>query len=380
MNPQTNITTSGVSKTVFTGLSPGITILTVNVDSQTLTTNIKINTIPSLITVNPASGYKGGNIKLTAKLTDSENNPLINKTIQFSVMNNIIGTANTDENGIAELSYNITQAIGKYSISAEFIGDNIYADSGNNNNLTVVKTPTNIIVNPVKGNNGKYMNLTATLQDSLGNLLTSQSVIFNISGKQYKTVTNNMGMATVKYLPNGVGKYILIVDYNGNNNYTKSQGKGLLTIDPAAYLYLKILSSKSLIKIGELFTITYKLENLGPNNAKNVVVTIPLPNGFQISDSNENSNLRNSIGSITLISTVANVPLGDSYFYIKGKITNIGHYSFDSKEYQTPTTLIPNSDSYFNSTIKSILVDPSTNIPNDKNSINSKQKQIQKQI
>jgi uncharacterized repeat protein (TIGR01451 family) len=330
VNPQTSITTNCVSNTSFTGLTPGISDVSAKVDDQTVSTNVKVNLIPTSTVINPASGYKKGNINLIVKVTDSESKPVSNGTVEFKVNNVVVGTATTDGNGVAHLSYIIPQSIGVYPLSAEYLGDTTYAGSININNLTVVQTPTKIVVDNVNGYNNKYLNLKATLKDVFGNLLPGQAVIFNIQNKKFPAVTNSEGVASIKYLPHGVGKYNVSLNYNGSNFYSHSQAKGLLTLDPAAYLNLKISTSNKNPKIGEKFTLTYHLENKGPNTAKNVTVIIPLPNSFQITGMG-GSNLKNGISSISLMWTLKSATFGDNYYRISGEINHNGHYLFDSK-------------------------------------------------
>jgi hypothetical protein len=373
VNPNTNTTTDGASSTSFTGLSPGISSISAKVDSQTVSTNVKINLIQTSIVINPASGYKKGNINLTTKLIDLQSEPINNGTVQFTINNIIVGTATTDENGIAYLPYNITQNIGVYPIYVEYIGDTTYDGSINSNFLTVVKTPTNIVVDHVNGYNDKYVNLKTTLTDIFGNLLTGQTLVFNVQNKKFSAVTNNNGVALIKYLPNGVGNYNVVVNFNGTSYYNYSQGKGLLTLNPAAYLYLKITTSNKSPKIGEIFTLTYLLENKGPNIAKNVTVMIPIPIGFEITNIVGSDNLKNGIGSITIMWTLNSASIGDVYYHIKGKITHSGQYLFDSKIISltynlntralTPITI---------NTATAIIFDHSTNPPTVQTYSNSK--------
>jgi autotransporter family porin len=98
----------------------------------------------------------------------------------------------------------------------------------------------------------------------------------------------------------------------------------------SAYLYLQITTSNKNPKVGEPFTLTYKLGNKGPDNATNAIVTIPLPSGFNVSDITGNGNWTYNSADNTLIWTLTNVTIGDPYLYITGKINTSGIYVFGS--------------------------------------------------
>jgi predicted ATP-grasp superfamily ATP-dependent carboligase len=79
-----------------------------------LATNVKIN-IPTEIIVKPITGSKGEIVNLKAILTNTSNQQIISgKIIQFFINGTSIGNAITNSNGIATLSYNISQNSGYY--------------------------------------------------------------------------------------------------------------------------------------------------------------------------------------------------------------------------------------------------------------------------
>ena len=180
------------------------------------------------------------------------------------------------------------------------------------------------------GLNNKKVTLNATLTDINGNLLAGQKVFFSINGHNYSGTTNNNGIATLNYIPHGVGAYNFIVNYLGNSNYTTSKGTGVFMVNPSAYLYLEITSSNKNPKIGEPFTITYKLGNNGPDNATNVTMSIPLPSEFTASNITGDGNWTYNKTANTINWTLTNVTIGDPYLYITGKIRTRGVYVFGS--------------------------------------------------
>ena len=95
---------------------------------------------------------------------------------------------------------------------------------------------------------------------------------------------------------------------------------------PKADLYIQITSDKNNPTMGETFTLRYKLGNNGPDDATNVTITIPLPEGFVISKIEGDGNW--TVTGNTLTWTMNNVTVGDPYLYISGWTTGPGNYLF----------------------------------------------------
>ncbi|HEX3013111.1 MAG TPA: hypothetical protein VHO92_02400, partial [Methanobacterium sp.] len=101
-----------------------------------------------------------------------------------------------------------------------------------------------------------------------------------------------------------------------------------ITINPASNLYLNITSNNNNPKLGQTFTITYKLGNYGPDTATNVMITIPLPEGFLVSQITGDGNW--TISGNTILWTLKNVPKGDPYLYVSGWSNHAGIIVFSS--------------------------------------------------
>lgn len=101
-----------------------------------------------------------------------------------------------------------------------------------------------------------------------------------------------------------------------------------ITIKSAADLYVKITSSNSNPKVGEIFTLTYKLGNNGPDAAQNVTVTILLPKGFAVTKISGDGKWTYNENTNTITWTMSSVEVGDPYLYITGKNTKTGTSSF----------------------------------------------------
>jgi uncharacterized repeat protein (TIGR01451 family) len=115
--------------------------------------------------------------------------------------------------------------------------------------------------------------------------------------------------------------------YGYTTNTTES---AYITIKKAANLYIHITSNRTNPKIGEPFTLTYKLGNSGPDPAENVKITIPLPEGFELSGISGDGNWTYKETTRTITWTFKNLKVGDPYLYITGKLGAAGNYLFSS--------------------------------------------------
>lgn len=128
---------------------------------------------------------------------------------------------------------------------------------------------------------------------------------------------------------------------------------------PKADIYIHISSSNNNPTIGDLFTVSYKLGNYGPDNADEVTVTIPLPKGFEISNISGDGTWTYNKNTNTITWILNTVEVGDPYLHITGKNKEIGSSSFnaiiDSATYNSNTEgvtpLIISTNSINNSTV-----------------------------
>ena len=98
-----------------------------NSTNRTLTVNY--NRAPTTLTVNPASGYNGDTVPITATLTKtSDSTPISGRTVSFTVNGVNAGSSTTNVNGVATINYliNNMNAAG-YPIVATFTQDNQYS-------------------------------------------------------------------------------------------------------------------------------------------------------------------------------------------------------------------------------------------------------------
>ena len=127
---------------------------------------------------------------------------------------------------------------------------------------------------------------------------------------------------------------------------------------PKSDLYIRITSNNNKPNVGEIFTLTYKLGNNGPDDAENVTITITLPNGFVISQITGDGTW--IINGNTITWTMANVTVGDPYLYIQGWAAAAGSYLFSASI--TSNTYNINTEGVTPITINAVsVVNPASN-------------------
>ncbi|UTB32435.1 MAG: Ig-like domain repeat protein [Methanobacterium sp. ERen5] len=232
-------------------------------DPSTGTATLTINTVATKLKLNNISTSQGKTAQLTAQLNDNSGNPISNQTITFKINNYIIGTttigtATTDSNGTAVLSYTKTLIRGNYIIQAEFTGNEIYEPSTGTATLTVTNIPTTLKVNNITTNNGKTVPLTAQLNDQNGNPFINQTIFFKISNIIIGTATTDSnGTAVLPYnVTQNRGNYTIQAEFRGNEIYEPNTGTATLTVTN--------------------IPTTLKVNNITTNNGKTVPLTAQL--------------------------------------------------------------------------------------------------------
>jgi len=226
-----------------------------------------------------------------------------------------------------EVMVNKTGTVSNY---AETVHQSSYPYKGYGNDtayLTANTAPTVVSVGDVRGNKGDTVTLMAVLTDYLGNPLEGETVEFWIDNiKVGENTTNSTGTALFNYLISETPEsHTLTAVFSETGLYQESNDTGKLYV-PSANLYIEITNNKDNPTTGEKFTLTYKLGNSGPDDATNVTITIPIPDGFVISEIKGDGNW--TISGNTITWTFDNVTVGDPYLYITGWTTEPGIYLF----------------------------------------------------
>jgi len=226
----------------------------------------------------------------------------------------------------------IINQVGTASNYAEVISQGAYPYQGFDNytaTITTTITPTNLTVADARGDKDHTVTLSAVLTDYLDNPLNGETVEFWIdSTKVGEGITDATGKATFDYLISQTGgNHELKAIFNGTPLYQASEATGQLYV-PSADLYIVITSNPKNPNVGEMVTLTYKLGNNGPDDAENVTITIPVPEGFVVDKIEGDGTWTYDPTTRTITWTMANVTVGDPYLYITGRFTRPGSYLF----------------------------------------------------
>lgn len=156
-----------------------------------------------LLTGNDLNMYYNDGSKFNVTLTDLNHNPLINRTITFTV-NDIKYTRTTNSHGVASL--NINMIPGTYAISYSHSTVNETDYNIGFNTINISKLPATLNANDLYIKQGNIDEFTVSLTDATNSPVTNLAVTFNINGASYMRTTDSSGVAKLK-VNLGVGYY-----------------------------------------------------------------------------------------------------------------------------------------------------------------------------
>ncbi len=173
---------------LVTGVAGGSTTITATSEGQSGQASITVSTIAvASVTVSPvtASVQQGATVQLTATPKDGNGNPLIGRTVTWASNGTSVATVNGSGlvTGVGAGSATITATSeGKSGTSS------VTVTSASVASVTVSPTSANVGV-------GTTVQLTATLKDSAGNVLTGRAVTWTSSASGVATVSGS-GLVT----------------------------------------------------------------------------------------------------------------------------------------------------------------------------------------
>ena len=135
---------------------------------------------------------------------------LTGATVKFYNGTTLLGTSITDLNGIATYTYTPSQ-LGNFTFHTVFEGTENFTNCNSSNvNVTVINSPTSLVLEADKSILSHYDNdnctLTATLYDNNNTPMEGLSVVFKNGDIVLATITTNSnGVATYTYNSQGVG-------------------------------------------------------------------------------------------------------------------------------------------------------------------------------
>jgi len=111
-----------------------------NLNPITATSNLTVSQCPTALALPAVSGAAGTTVSLVSTLTrTSDSAGVKGRTVTFTVDGASVGTATSDANGVATLSYSIpkTAAKGAHTLGSKFAGESLYGASTAASTLTV---------------------------------------------------------------------------------------------------------------------------------------------------------------------------------------------------------------------------------------------------
>lgn len=201
------------------------------------TAPLTTTTAATTITANSASGRIGQTVNFVATLTrNTDNKGVARREVVFKIAGIPVGTAMTDNGGVATLPYKIEESagIGRVALSAEFAGDSLYLPSINikQRSLTVSKAKTKITARNVNGRKDATVSLSATLIRTTDKAtLAGKPVRFQIDGVDVGAVaTDSNGVANLNYLiPKTLesGKHAITLTFEEDASYLGYSANGV---------------------------------------------------------------------------------------------------------------------------------------------------------
>ena len=217
-------------------------------------TRIVLNT--NVIDYAVDAGVGDAPITFQLKVVDENNNPVVNKTVNFAVDGLDQLSAITDSKGIATVLLNLSKS-GTYSIYSQFMESGEYKSSNMAaNTITLSKKVSKLTVKNVSYKVTATKKLYATFKDQNGKLIKNKKVSFTVNGKTYTAKTYSNGVAVVQINLNKKGTYTITAKFAGDDTYSAVTQKGKLTVVPlATSLTTKKYNFKRYAKTKKLTTV-----------------------------------------------------------------------------------------------------------------------------
>ena len=176
----------------------------------------------------------GGAYSIT--LRDAPGNPLSGKKVTFTLNGRVIGSAVSNDRGVAaiKLTPNMlkTAKAGSKNLAVKFDGDINYNGVAKTVKITVNKEKTKIVAKKKTFRKAlKVKKYAVTLKDSKGKGIKKVRVTLKVKGKTYKAKTNSRGKAVFKIKKlSKKGKYSGTVKFKGNSYYKPVTKKVKITV------------------------------------------------------------------------------------------------------------------------------------------------------
>ncbi|RYG26636.1 hypothetical protein EON82_02590, partial [bacterium] len=204
----------------------------------------------------------GESASLSATLT-GDGAPLEGKTVAFKVAGTQVGTATTNDQGVAALSYKIEEGpAGERPVEANFEAGDGYASSSDTDTLSVLRAPTEVVVSNLEATAGDQVALRATLSRTTdARALSGKSLEFLVDGVPVGTaMTGADGAAVHTFDTTGLSEssHSVVARFAEDDSYLASEGTGVLPLSSNAPVQLK-LDTLIPVRVGETTHLSAKL-------------------------------------------------------------------------------------------------------------------------
>jgi len=262
------------------------------------------------------TGTESGLANLSATLDDET------LTLNVEVENDPCANVTITKTGNGPLNVGDT---GTFTVSLHNNGP----DAAHNVAVTDIDVPTGWTVTPSVGSWDSNTNTW-----NVGTLNNGADATLTISG----LINTAMAGTTITNT---------VTETQDEMNQETQTATASITVNPVtskADLYINSWSSKNNPTVGEIYTITFKLGNRGPDTAENVVFTLPLPDGVEFVDVNVDQGTTSyDPATRTITWTLGDVVVGDPYAWVRVRAMNGGSFIF--RPILTTDTYDPNIES-----------------------------------
>src|SRR6266481_5024453 len=241
---------------LVTGVGPGGPVtITATSEGQSGTAAVNVTLAPvASVTVAPSTANIAitGTVQLTATPKDANGNPLTGRAISWSSSDNTIGTVNGSGlvTGVAAGSVTITATSEGKSGTAS---------------VTVAGAPVaSVTVTPASASvqAGQTQQLTATLKDANGNILTGRTVTWSSNNTSVATVSSS-GLVTAKV----AGSATITATSEGKS------GTSALTVTPVPVASVTVAPASASVAVGGTVQLTATPKDANGNPLTGRVIT-----------------------------------------------------------------------------------------------------------
>ena len=305
---------------------------------------------------------------LTAKLVDSNNNPLKNVELYYTLCNKTY-ILKTNEKGIFTII--ITLSEGVYDLDVYYKGNFEYLNTNTSLKIKILNQhnsnniETKIISNDLSQYYNNIINFTILLVDTNGNALKGHVIKFLLNNKTYFSLTDNNGRASIN-LNLEKGEYSIDVIYDGSHNYVKTNSSNKIIVKSSI-----IYNDSSIKTYNSLYGAKFVDKNGNP--LKNVKIQYIFDNNIYIKTTDEEGyaylRIYNSIGcySLKIINLVNGEEINKIINVVSRFLKNVDVSTYEfSKDYYKILVLDNNGKPQVNTFVNMMINGKNIKVKTDK--------------